>query len=179
MLFLKKGENDAMSLTTIYYDTLVINNETCILAATEKGLAWAGSFNEDFTDMENWFSKKLAHFTLEHHPKILQPYQLQFKAYFQGTRKHFDFPLNLHGTSFQLTVWNALGDIPYGETRTYADIAKSIGNPKSIRAVGTAIGRNPVLIAVPCHRVINKNGGLGGFRGGLELKQFLLKLEDN
>lgn len=164
-------------LRKIYFDTLNVNRETSILAATEEGLSWAGGFNEDFTDMENWFQKKISNFTLEHNPKILRPYRLQFEAYFLGKRKNFDFPLDLHGTPFQLAVWETLGNIPYGETRTYSDIAKSIDNPKSIRAVGTAIGRNPVLIAVPCHRVINKDGGLGGFRGGLDLKQFLLKLE--
>lgn len=161
----------------IYYDRLVINNETTFLAATENGLAWAGGFNENYEDMENWFKKKIAYFTLENNQDILQSYVRQFEEYFQGKREQFDFSLNLHGTPFQQSVWETLCNIPYGETRTYTEIAESIGNPKSIRAVGTAIGRNPVLITVPCHRVINKNGGLGGFRGGLDLKKTLLQLE--
>ena len=166
-------------LKKVYFDMLEVNNETSILAATEAGLSWAGGFNEDFADMENWFKKRISDFTLEHNQEILQPYKSQFIAYFEGELKSFDFSLDLHGTPFQLAVWKMLGNIPYGETRTYSDIADCIGNPKSIRAVGTAIGRNPVLIAVPCHRVINKNGGLGGFRGGLQLKQYLLDLEHN
>lgn len=163
--------------TRIYYDRLVINNETTFLAATESGLAWAGGFNENYEDMENWFKKKIAYFTLENSQDVLQPYVIQFEEYFQGKREQFDFSLNLQGTPFQQSVWETLCNIPYGETRTYSEIAESIGNPKSIRAVGTAIGRNPVLITVPCHRVINKNGGLGGFRGGLDLKKMLLQLE--
>jgi len=101
----------------------------------------------------------------------------QIKEYLSGTRQRFDIPLKLHGTDFQLSVWNALLTIPYGETRSYRDIAEQIGNPRSCRAVGMANNRNPVAIIVPCHRVIGADGSLTGFGGGLELKQQLLDLE--
>ena len=86
-------------------------------------------------------------------------------------------PLDLRGTSFQEAVWNALLDIPHGATRTYAEIADAVGKPAAVRAVGSAIGRNPVSVLVPCHRVVRTGGGLGGYGGGLWRKQYLLDLE--
>ena len=163
--------------TKIYYSHLQIKMEKTLLAATENGLCWAGSFNEDFHDMQAWLSKKFHSFTLEENQAIMEPYINQFEEYFTGERDVFDIALDLQGTPFQLAVWESLLKIPYGETRTYTEIAENIGNPKSIRAVGTAIGRNPALVVVPCHRVINKNGELGGFRGGIDLKRSLLELE--
>lgn len=101
----------------------------------------------------------------------------QLAEYFAGERKMFDVALAPVGTEFQMSVWRALGDIPYGETASYADVAANIGNPKAVRAVGTANGSNPIAIIVPCHRVIGSDGSLTGFGGGLESKQFLLQLE--
>ena len=101
----------------------------------------------------------------------------QLLEYFQGERQQFDLDLKPHGTSFQLEVLAALTEIPYGETRSYAEIAAQIGRPKAVRAVGAANGRNPLPIVIPCHRVIGKNGSLTGFGGGLPLKQQLLELE--
>ncbi len=101
----------------------------------------------------------------------------EINEYFLNKRKAFSFPIRLEGTSFQKSVWKALLSIPYGETRSYEDIARMINNPKSVRAVGHAIHNNPLMIIVPCHRVINKNGKLGGFAFGLETKTFLLDLE--
>lgn len=98
--------------------------------------------------------------------------------YFDGKRKTFDFPYNLKGTEFQKKVWQALCDIPYGETRTYKDIAIAVGNPKASRAVGMANNKNPITIAVPCHRVIGANGKLVGYAGGLPMKEFLLNMEE-
>ena len=101
----------------------------------------------------------------------------QLEEYFAGSRQTFDLPLDFRGTDFQKKVWNALLTIPFGETRSYADIARSIGSPTATRAVGAANGRNPISIVAPCHRVIGADGGLTGFAGGLEAKQFLLQLE--
>ena len=101
----------------------------------------------------------------------------QLTDYFAGRRQRFDLPLAAGGTAFQQSVWDALTDIPYGEIRSYRDIARSIGNPAAVRAVGAANGRNPLPILVPCHRVIGSNGSLTGFAGGLEAKKFLLQLE--
>ena len=101
----------------------------------------------------------------------------ELSEYFAGKRKVFTVPLSLSGTGFRLKVWKALTDIPYGETRSYGDIAKAIGSPKSCRAVGGANHHNPVSIIVPCHRVIGADGTLTGYGGGLEIKEYLLKLE--
>ncbi|MGF6723449.1 methylated-DNA-[protein]-cysteine S-methyltransferase [Paraburkholderia sp. GAS41] len=102
----------------------------------------------------------------------------QLEEYFAGKRNRFEIPLDFRGTEFQKKVWNALVDIPYGETRTYAEIAASIGSPKAVRAVGAANGRNPISIVAPCHRVIGSSGELTGFAGGLDRKETLLVLED-
>ena len=101
----------------------------------------------------------------------------QLEEYFSGKRRNFELNLRPQGTAFQLSVWNALQRIPYGETRSYMEIADVIGNPKAVRAVGAANGRNPLPIVVPCHRVIGADGSLTGFGGGLSAKRFLLALE--
>lgn len=103
----------------------------------------------------------------------------ELAEYFDGKRREFDFPYELHGTEFQMEVWNALCDIPYGETRSYGQIAEAVGNPKASRAVGMANNKNPLMIAVPCHRVIGADGSLTGYAGGLPLKEALLKLESD
>ena len=101
----------------------------------------------------------------------------QLKEYFAGRRKDFDLSVKLNGTEFQVNVLKALQEIPYGETVSYGEIAKRIGRPKAVRAVGAANGRNPIPIVVPCHRVIGKSGDLTGFGGGLDTKEALLRLE--
>ena len=101
----------------------------------------------------------------------------QLREYFNGKRQHFDLPLAPGGTDFQRTVWRALRDIPYGEVRSYRDIALAIGRASAVRAVGAANGRNPVPIVVPCHRVIGSDGSLTGFAGGLDAKKRLLQRE--
>jgi len=103
--------------------------------------------------------------------------QKQFTEYEKGIRKVFDLPLHIKGTEFQKKVWNALLEIPYGETRSYQEIAIQIGNPKAVRAVGGACNRNPIGIIVPCHRVVGKNGSLTGYAGGLDYKKLLLENE--
>jgi O-6-methylguanine DNA methyltransferase len=107
----------------------------------------------------------------------LQPYVAELEQYFAGARRRFDFPLDLRGTDFQLACWRALLHIPYGETRTYADIAHAVARPQGFRAVGMANNRNPIAIVVPCHRVIASDGTLCGYGGGLEIKRKLLQLE--
>ena len=109
---------------------------------------------------------------------VLLEAERQLREYFTGTRNQFDLELDFDGTDFQKQVWHALLTIPFGETRSYSQIAQQIGNPKAVRAVGAANGRNPISIIAPCHRVIGASGGLTGFAGGLEAKQYLLALED-
>lgn len=101
----------------------------------------------------------------------------QLRAYFTGELKHFDLPLAPAGTEFQRKVWSALQGIPYGETRSYGELAIEVGNGKASRAVGAANGKNPIPVIIPCHRVVGSDGGLTGFGGGIETKQRLLELE--
>jgi methylated-DNA-[protein]-cysteine S-methyltransferase len=110
------------------------------------------------------------------HPVLIQA-ENQLKEYFSGKRKKFELKLDWHGTDFQKKVWKALLSIPYGKTASYADIAKKVGTPKAVRAVGSANAKNPVCIIAPCHRVITSSGALGGYSGGLENKKLLLDLE--
>ena len=112
----------------------------------------------------------------EYNP-ILVETERQLAGYFAGRRTKFDLPLDFCGTEFQQDVWRALLAIPFGETRTYAQIARQIGRPDAVRAVGAANGKNPISIVAPCHRVIGSNGKLTGFAGGLDAKAYLLRLE--
>jgi len=107
----------------------------------------------------------------------MSPYRTELEEYFAGQRKQFDFPLDLQGTDFQLACWRGLLAIPYGETRSYADLARAVGKPNAFRAVGMANNRNPIAIVVPCHRVIASDGSLCGYGGGLDVKRKLLELE--
>jgi methylated-DNA-[protein]-cysteine S-methyltransferase len=121
--------------------------------------------------------KNLAGFEKAETP-LIKKAASQLEEYFKTQRESFDLPLRLEGTEFQRKVWEALLNIPFGESRSYKDIADSIGNPKACRAVGMANNRNPIVIIVPCHRVIGKDGSLTGYGGGLKVKQYLLNLED-
>ena len=143
-----------------------------LLAATEQGLAgvWFVQGQLHMPDSSRWT-------TDEAHPTLLAAAQ-QLHDYFSGQRNSFDLPLQpAWGTPFQRAVWQALQRIPYGRTSTYGEIARDIGNPKAVRAVGAAIGQNPHTIVVPCHRVVGANGSLTGFAGGLDRKTFLLAHE--
>lgn len=113
----------------------------------------------------------------DRHPVLVET-ERQLNDYFAGRRTRFEIQLAAEGTAFQKDVWAALSSIPFGQTRSYAQIAQQIGRPKAVRAVGAANGRNPISIVVPCHRVIGSNGKLTGFAGGLEAKSVLLKLEN-
>ena len=115
-------------------------------------------------------------FRVESSPVVEQT-KRQLDDYFAGHRKTFDIPLHPFGTDFQLLVWRALVDIPYGETRTYMEIATKIGNAKGVRAVAQAIGANGIDILIPCHRVIGSNHSMTGYTGGLDKKKFLIELE--
>lgn len=110
------------------------------------------------------------------HPILIKAIK-QLDEYFSGSRKEFDLPLAAEGTVFQQQVWKVLTTIPFGETWSYQQLADAIGNPKAVRAVGLANGKNPISVIVPCHRVIGKSGKLTGYAGGLERKAALLKIE--
>lgn len=141
------------------------------LIASDRGLAAVLWENEDPKRVGIDKGEQRAEF-----PLLINAAQ-QLHEYFNGSRKTFELPLDFYGTEFQQQVWQALLTIPYGQTRSYLQIAQQIGNEKSVRAVGAANGKNPISIIAPCHRVIGSSGKLTGFAGGLEAKAFLLQLE--
>lgn len=142
---------------------------------SSKGIVYLTMSNENEEDIVNFVKVKFGQASKVNSEEY--SFHEQIIEYLNGRRKSFSLPLDLRGTDFQKKVWNELIKIPYGETRTYKDIARSINVPQGYRAVGNALNKNPVLIVIPCHRVIGSDGKLTGFRGGLELKAKLLELE--
>ncbi|ENU93860.1 methylated-DNA-[protein]-cysteine S-methyltransferase [Acinetobacter sp. BIGb0102] len=130
-------------------------------------------------DNEDHKRIRLAELVEDRQHPMLHKVKQQLEEYFAGQRQQFDLPLDFQGTAFQQQVWQALLNIPYGETRSYKEIAVQLGNEKAVRAVGAANGKNPISIIAPCHRVIGSSGALVGFAGGLDKKQILLSLEQS
>ena len=151
---------------SLFYDTLDTPLGTLTLEASEQGLT-----NIRFPNRAQSVAGKMTS------NSVLSLAKRELKAYFAGQLKEFSVPLDWHGTAFQESVWRALTAIPYGETTSYADIARAIGRPRSARPTGGAVGRNPLPIIVPCHRVIGSDHTLTGFTGGLNIKVALLELE--
>lgn len=169
-------------METLYYTTVESQIGPLFLAASDRGLV-ALEFDVRLPGQQSIrpnprdLREERKGFEFEEAKQLMKPYVEQVDEYFSGKRRGFDFPLDLRGTDFQLSCWRALLAIPYGETRTYADIARAVGKPNAFRAVGMANNRNPVAIVVPCHRVIASDGGLCGYGGGLDVKRKLLELE--
>lgn len=141
---------------------------------TEIGIIGIRENNKSITDI--FFSKVDTNDNIEETDLIKECFK-QLKEYFEGNRMKFDLPLDARGTEFQKKVWNELLNIPYGETKSYKDIAVAIGNEKACRAIGMANNKNPIPIIIPCHRVIGSNGKLVGYAGGLNVKEKLLNIE--
>jgi O-6-methylguanine DNA methyltransferase len=169
-------------METLYYEVLTSPVGPLFLAASPRGLV-ALEFDKRMPGQQSIRpnprdlrveSKELS---FEESASRLRTHTRELEEYFAGSRREFTFPLDLRGTEFQLACWRALQQIPYGETRTYADIARVVGRPLGFRAVGMANNRNPVAIVVPCHRVIASDGTLCGYGGGLDIKRKLLELE--
>ncbi len=159
-----------MSSETIHYDEMHTPIGTLLLAADAQGLreVWFETARHPRSRPSSWL----------HSPSALQFARVQLEEYFAGTRQQFELPLHPLGTPFQLAVWKELARIPYGVTISYGELAQRIEQPRAVRAVGAANGRNPLPIVLPCHRVIGSNGSLTGFGGGLPTKRFLLSMED-
>jgi O-6-methylguanine DNA methyltransferase len=147
--------------------------------ATEAGVCWTGTPGTAVDDGLFWVKRRLSIGRVVGGENIapLEQAANELRRYFAGERVQFSCPLDLHGTPFQMHVWRELRRIPYGETRTYGELAQAIGRPNASRAVGAANGANPIAIIVPCHRVIGHNGTLTGYGGGLPTKAWLLSLE--
>ena len=155
---------------TVYFTVIESPAGPLLIAATQAGLRSLQFFRGKRprpAANEEWIESR------EH----LQRYEEQIQSYFRGELREFSFPLDLVGTAFQKDCWRALLKIPYGKTRTYAEIAREIGRPQAFRAVGQANHDNPIAIVVPCHRVVGANGMLTGYGGGLPTKEMLLRLE--
>ncbi len=183
--FLKKGLLFNCLCSTIFN----MKNKIHLLEyKTKIGNLLFGSFdkklcllNFNFIKKQNYSLEKIKNFLdadiVESEDKVISLAKIQIDEYLAGIRKDFSVPILLIGTEFQKEVWTELLKIPYGATTSYLELAKKINRPKAVRAVGSANGANPIPIIVPCHRVINSNGNLGGYGGGLELKKYLLNLE--
>lgn len=161
----------------VYWDTVTFRDWTFYLAATEAGLCSIMLPNGTFEAMRDWIMKYIPGAQLVGSAEQMQPYTQQLTEYLHGERSEFTLPLDLRGTPFQVAVWNALRRIPYGETRSYSQIAEDVQRIKAVRAVGAANGANPIPVVIPCHRVIGKDGSLTGYGGGLPVKAELLRLE--
>ena len=163
----------------LYWSSVSCPQGLIIVMATERGVCWAGTPGTPIEEGIGWLKRQMQFDQVIEGEKIspLQQAIEVLKRYLAGEHVQFACPLDLRGTPFQIEVWEELHRIPYGETRTYAEIARSIGRPAAARAVGAANGANPIAIIVPCHRVIGTNGALTGYGGGLPTKSWLLALE--
>jgi methylated-DNA-[protein]-cysteine S-methyltransferase len=168
-----------MSTKRVVFGTMPSPIGPLTIACTDKGVC-AIEFGKDekaILTLQFWCRRWLHTDRVEQDQEALQEAIRQLNEYFDGHRTNFDLPLDLYGTPFQRMVWDQLLLIPYGETRSYKDIAFAIKSPKSVRAVGGANHHNPVPIIIPCHRVVGTNGALVGYGGGLSIKEALLDLE--
>ena len=167
----KSWKEKTEPLSTTFYDSPL---GRYVLVTSDKGIVCLEPEEHAVSRITRW---KADGVSMKEGSSLANRAVRELEAYFAGRLRKFTLPLDLCGTPFQKTVWKALLRIPYGETRSYSDIAKAIGKPAAVRAVGLANGANPVSIIVPCHRVIGKSGDLVGYGGGLERKRALLELE--
>jgi methylated-DNA-[protein]-cysteine S-methyltransferase len=163
----------------VYYSEADTPIGPLLIATTSKGICWINFTvgSKSVFQLQRWSKKWLNHELVESNGSYVEPVIRQLEEYFKGDRTAFEVEFDLYGTSFQKLVWQTLTQIPYGETRSYKEIALDVGTPKAVRAIGGANNKNPVPIIIPCHRVIGSNGALVGYGGGLNIKEYLLKLE--
>jgi methylated-DNA-[protein]-cysteine S-methyltransferase len=162
---------------SLYYATMDSPSGPLMLVATPTGLCRVGLPGEGRAALEEWLARWVGPEILEENQVALSTAVAQLREYFSRLRREFDLPLDLRGTSFQQQVWAELRKVPYGQTVSYGELARRVGCPGAARAVGQAVGANPVPIIIPCHRVVGADGSLVGYGGGLEVKSALLRLE--
>jgi methylated-DNA-[protein]-cysteine S-methyltransferase len=176
----------AQGSKSIHWGAVHLQGSNFVMAATDAGLGYLqfqdgdardGVDQQALLELQKWARKLVGPSSLIEDEARLRPYTQQLDEYLQGERTAFTLPLDLQGTMFQQGVWAALNTIAHGETVSYSQVSQTLDKASAVRAVGTAIGANPVLIVVPCHRVVGKNGALTGYRGGLGNKEKLLRLE--
>lgn len=173
---MKKGSKQAGG-ETVYWDEFHYGDWRMIVASTDRGLCYVGTPGDSYDVFSAYAASRFPAGQLRRGEERLTELKQGLSAYLSGASASWSCPLDLQGTAFQQLVWDALMAVPSGETVSYSDIAARIGKPEAVRAVASAIGANPALIAVPCHRIIGKNGALTGYRGGLPMKERLLQLE--
>lgn len=168
-----------VATTHLYWHSLPSPMGACVIMATDTGICWAGTPGTPVSTGLAWVKRHLhsTYLVEDGMNAALQHAVEQMELYLSGECVQFSCPLDLRGTPFQVSVWQILSTIPYGETRTYGEIARAVGRPTASRAVGAANGANPLAIIVPCHRVIGSSGSLTGYGGGLPTKKWLLELE--
>lgn len=147
------------------------------LARTDRGLCYVGSPGEGPEELERHCIKRFPDAQFIHDPPALKDYRESLESLLMGSSESFHLPFDTAGTDFQRSIWQALLKVPHGQTISYSELAASVGKPQAVRAAGSAVGANPLLVFVPCHRVIRKSGDVSGFRGGMPLKHHLLKME--
>lgn len=164
---------------TIYYDQLQYDNYSFLVAVSHKGLVYVDILGDTLDNVQAYFAKYGEEVTFSRDQSVTAPYLTELKEYLAGKRKTFEQPVDFgkRGTVFQQAVWQELLKVPFGESSTYSVLGERIGKPQATRAIGTAVGKNPIPIIVPCHRILRKDGGIGGYAGGLPLKYSLLAIE--
>ena len=164
-------------MRTVLYGGITHNHSVPVIVS-EKGLVYIGSFNESLQEAKLFVDSK-GLFTFQEKSPLLTRALEELDEYLDGIRNEFSTAIDFQwGTPFQQLVWSELLKVPFGNSSNYSEIAIAIGRPKAVRAVGTAIGNNPISIIVPCHRILTKSGHLGGYSGGLSMKETLLKTEN-
>lgn len=163
----------------IYYDYVVEPVGSFLVAVSQEGLMYLGLLEKDLSHLQKSLGAGNHGVTFQQKPEVTAPYRRELVEYFQGKRQKFEQPLDLSwfGTDFQRAVWQTLVTVPYGEISSYSALAANIQRPLANQAVGTAVGKNPIPVVIPCHRILRKDGSIGGFSGGLALKRYLLKIE--
>lgn len=176
ILKLNYGRMMAMA-QTIHWAYAEHHGFRLLLAKSSKGLCYVGSSGEGLVEMQQHCAKRFPNADFVQDQQALREYQYAIEAWLGGSRETSSLPLDVGGTEFQHSIWQALQEIPYGQTISYSELAERIGKPQTVRAAGSAVGANPLLLFIPCHRVIRKSGDVTGFRGGMELKHHLLETE--
>lgn len=168
-----------MNQMTVGYTMMESPIGPILLASTDQGLCFIefGCEEASLIALNAWCRKWRLNAKVEQDDNGLSTAKQQLEEFFAGQRQSFTIPLDLYGTSFQQSVWRKLTEIPYGEVRSYKDMALAIGSGKAVRAIGGANNKNPIPIVIPCHRVVGSNGTLVGYGGGISIKEHLLALE--
>ncbi|WP_268913393.1 methylated-DNA--[protein]-cysteine S-methyltransferase [Lentilactobacillus sp. SPB1-3] len=163
----------------IYWDSVEIDHTKFFFTVTEAGISFVSSPGKRLSEMFDFYPDIRYQVEFTYDDERTAPYREQFEDYFAGKERHFDLPIDVTnaGTEFQQLVWNEITKIPYGETISYGDLADKVGNRNSVRAVAHAVALNPVLIMIPCHRIVKADGTAGQYRGGEQQKKALLELE--